>query len=266
MDKDYFTPEELKNILKDYEFLDKNVEIDNVKNNQCGWFYADSIKQSGNKIFLDTTKTLYMHGRCNRSLEEFINCNKSANYFWCIKKNNTLFIFKHNNHIIHSIDSYADTTGLIEVTHMTSKNLYVLTKDILNMFKNDFNKAKYNLVSNQILNLVQLAILKSLENKNSDSIDKIKTFLSSEFGKSFLSLMIGIGLENLDYSNIDENVKKIAQSFRINGMAKFGNEVIYSLFAESTQELQKIVLDLNKESLLDDLVDEEIEHKELLAI
>jgi hypothetical protein len=104
----------------------------------------------------------------------------------------------------------------------------------LEMFKVDATKAAYRVAATQINTGVRNAVLEMLRKKGSDNaqIEGISLFLDTEIGAALLSMLTGYGLQHAPMVSKDPRVQRLSTEFRVNGMAKAGNEIFDKLLGQ----------------------------------
>jgi len=101
-------------------------------------------------------------------------------------------------------------------------------KNFLEMLKSDGKNAAYRVASTQMVNGTKAAILKLLEKngKSSDSIKAVSELMETEFGNAVVGMILGMGLTYAPVISEDARAQKLAEEFRVNGMATAGNALI----------------------------------------
>ena len=104
---------------------------------------------------------------------------------------------------------------------------------VVEMVKTDAEEALYRVTANQLTQAVNAALIDILKEKgaNKRDITKFKAFLESKYGLALVGILLGYIIENVPLPMFQENdkIKKLAEEFRINGMAVIGNELIGTL-------------------------------------
>ena len=149
----------------------------------------------------------------------------------------------------------------------------------LQMMKDNAEKAGYRIASTQLVNATRGAIVAVLRKQGADSgkLASAEAFFQSEFGVIFISMLLGMGLDRIPKYGDDPRVARIAEEFRIGGMAVAGNmfmdeitktvlpalgDVFSALPAEAAEE-QKIRLAEPKPPAVEEAEDEEEELAEV---
>ena len=94
------------------------------------------------------------------------------------------------------------------------------------LLKTELANAGYRVAATQGLNLAHGAVI-ALLTKAGYSEGMINVFLTSEYGKAFLALAIGMGVEQMPDKGV--HLTKIAKEFRVKGLTAAGNEIIGTL-------------------------------------
>jgi hypothetical protein len=118
-----------------------------------------------------------------------------------------------------------------------------MKKDIKEDFSNFLRKSSIRVASEQSINLISNLFVSVIEKKfDSETSKSFNLFLSSEAGKSFLSLIIGNMLRYVPQLKDHKNAKEFSEEFNVAGMAQLGNYLI-------DEHVIKFVMDMS--SVLD---------------
>jgi hypothetical protein len=95
------------------------------------------------------------------------------------------------------------------------------------MTKSDATTAAYRVASTQMTSAVKKSIITVMEKKgqSSDRITALKEMLDTKAGEALVSAMIGITLTYAPMISNDPRAQKLAEEFRVNGIATAGNMV-----------------------------------------
>ncbi len=113
--------------------------------------------------------------------------------------------------------------------------------DFLKMMKGDGVDAAYRVGANQMVRGLQGAVVKVVESQGgkSETVKAASELLDSEFGKSVLGYTAGLALTYAPVISEDERAKRLAEEFRVGGMATAGNAIIDNLMATILPILQE---------------------------
>lgn len=104
-------------------------------------------------------------------------------------------------------------------------------KSLFGMVKSDATNAAYRVASKQINNGLRNAIVDMLKSRgaNNSQVEGIAAFLDTEWGSAFIGMAAGYGLTYVPMIKDNPKAQRLAQEFRVAGMATVGNEVVSSL-------------------------------------
>lgn len=123
-------------------------------------------------------------------------------------------------------------------------------------FKSELTQAGYRVAGTQLTNSLQNLMVKAIP---ADKAEGLKTFLKSEIGSAFVSMLAGMALT---YSMPDKEIaQKLATEFRVNGLATFGNAAIDGLLSSITDVVSNTFAQLPQETTTLSLA--EVEEKEI---
>lgn len=114
-----------------------------------------------------------------------------------------------------------------KVKKMSNNTVNGERPDFLNMMKSDMKDAAYRVASKQMVNGTRAAILKLMEQKGhgSDRVQALSDLLNTEFGEALIGMVLGTSLNYIPMVSDDPRAQKLAEEFRIGGMATAGNAV-----------------------------------------
>ena len=98
----------------------------------------------------------------------------------------------------------------------------------VDMLKRDGVDAGYRVASTQMTNGIRKGLVTLLKDKgmDGDKLSVVTELLESEAGVAMIHLMLGFGLTYVPHFQDDPRVTKLAEEFRVAGMATAGNAVI----------------------------------------
>lgn len=104
----------------------------------------------------------------------------------------------------------------------------VETKSLGSMIKSDGTKAAYRVAARKINQGVQTSLVGLLKSKgaNNSQIEGIAMFLSTDFGEALLATVSGHALTHIPVVSKDPRAQKLAEEFRVGGLATAGNKVV----------------------------------------
>lgn len=99
------------------------------------------------------------------------------------------------------------------------------TGSFLEVMKEDGTDAAYRVGARKMAQALQAAICKMLQDKGfkKAQVNAIREFLASELGEAFIKNALGYGLTYVPHISNDPRAQKLAQEFRVDGIAQVGN-------------------------------------------
>ena len=201
------------------------------------WINGNLHREDGPAIILaDCTKVWYINGRYHREDGPAIEHADGTKYWYL---NGKQFTEKEFNKFLDSkkkeskslSPSRLTPSGKEDKSMAQEKNgsaTQQLSPSFSDMVKKDFEEAAYRVASTQMVNGVKLALIKVLEQKGHDSaqVKAFKDLMDTDFGSSLVSLALGLGFTYAPVLSEDPRAKKMAEEFRVNGMAVAGNAIV----------------------------------------
>lgn len=122
----------------------------------------------------------------------------------------------------------------------------------IDTIKNDMISSAYKVAAKNINDTFVALISSKLEKEN------VSAFLNSEFGKGFMSMIIGYSMSYFPTISNNNKASKLADEFRINGMEFVGNQMFEICFDKFLPLVNKTIENLPKEeSIKTRVLDEE---------
>jgi hypothetical protein len=135
----------------------------------------------------------------------------------------------HRHKILKRIDT-APATDIPETKKPIEKKETKMTNQVtfLDRMKSDGEAAGYRVASTQFTKAIKAGIMLLFKDKGFDDskLSVVKEILESEFGTAIVSTVLGYGLTYVPNLKDDPRVAKLAEEFRISGMATVGNEIM----------------------------------------
>jgi len=135
-------------------------------------------------------------------------------------------------------------------------------------FKSDAHDAAYRVAGKQITTGVKSGIVTMMKKTDgmSPHVDAMTAMLDTQMGEALIGYLAGIGLTYAPKISDDPRAQKLAEEFRVNGMATFGNAAIETAmehFMPSIMTaLQQLPEEASESKTRVDAVDEEDEEDE----
>lgn len=112
----------------------------------------------------------------------------------------------------------------------TSKGESSKMARVVDVAKSDFKKAGYRTASKKMIEGVNAALVKIMEQKSysNEHIALVQSFLKTEIGHTVMSAILGMALTYIPVQQLQENehVQILAEEFRINAMEVLQTEVV----------------------------------------
>ena len=123
--------------------------------------------------------------------------------------------------------SKTSKTGKVKPVKVMSSTHNNGEQSMFDMLKQNATTAAYRVATVQMTSGVKAAIIKVMENKgqSSERIQALKEMLDTEAGSAAVSTLLGFALQYLPMVSNDPRALKLAEEFRVNGMAVAGNLV-----------------------------------------
>lgn len=121
---------------------------------------------------------------------------------------------------------------------------------LLDLVQKDLERAGYRVASTQVTKGIKAGLLLMLKDKGVDSqkISVFQEFMETEFGTALISTLLGYGLTYVPHINADPRVQKMAEEFRVHGMATVGNEVMGIAFQYLMPTINDTIKSLSTET------------------
>ncbi|MCZ2222511.1 MAG: hypothetical protein LC122_02660 [Chitinophagales bacterium] len=250
--KDNFSLKEVKDIIKKNKLkpIQRQSYVKDMQNGEISFMSSYEVKKDDKGNYY-TPKNFWVGKWRDLSKDPF---DSSYNVFWVYKLNDKYHFIKQNDVEVDDtgVEDLGKDINYQKVSFETPQTIsFSAMSKLISLAKSDAKEAAYKTAASQTIKLARNAILLGMQNKGADSttVQTMKNFLATEFGIAFLSLSLGIGIEYIDKINADERVKKLAQCFRINGMATVGNEIMSSVVEEVFSQINSVVTELPKEDV-----------------
>lgn len=120
-----------------------------------------------------------------------------------------------------------DKEGSIKMTTNENKTTAV-TLSFFDMMKSDGSKAAYRVAGTQMTKGTKAALLLALEKQGhgKESVAAFASMLDTPSGEAVVSIVLGLSLTYLPMVSSDPRAQKLAEEFRVAGIAGIGNEAI----------------------------------------
>lgn len=119
-------------------------------------------------------------------------------------------------------------------------------------------RAMFRIIGKQMNGLTKSALLKAIPD---DKVDGLKSFLESELGTSFVSMVSGLSLTYGLKENA--NAQILAQELRVNSLAIVGNEIVDTLMENVFKTVNEAVSEISVEEFISEEMNEPEQNKAL---
>ncbi|CAN5950291.1 unnamed protein product [Sphagnum jensenii] len=94
-------------------------------------------------------------------------------------------------------------------------------------FRQELDKTAYRVAASQAIGLSKNALVNLLhsQGESEDTLSKIGSLLDTEFGKTLLSMTLGIGLSQISTEENQPKLHKFAKECRVQSMTGLGNSI-----------------------------------------
>jgi hypothetical protein len=130
-------------------------------------------------------------------------------------------------------------------------------KDPPSQLRIDLTSAGYRIAATQLTKATKSILIKALPE---EKVPTINSFLDSEIGNGVISLLFGWGLTYAPIEKIQasDRVQDLADEFRVQGLATFGNAAVEALMGSVVKSIQEAVQEIpSEEEIIAELPKEE---------
>lgn len=125
-----------------------------------------------------------------------------------------------------------------------------MSQNIFDTLKVDAENAAYRVAANKSSEILKNSLVSLIEKKvDSESAKAFAAALDTDFGLAFINMLMGVVLNYAPGLNNHKNAQRLAQEFRINGMATAGNAVLDEVFSQLLPGVMQVVQTLPKENV-----------------
>lgn len=144
-------------------------------------------------------------------------------------KSNKYEMYVNEDSIKNELNSWSKTKKNVRTS---GKGKKMDMSNFLDMSKKDATDAAYRVAGNQMTKGVKTGIIALMKDKGVEGgkVEAIRELLETEVGNAAVATILGQLLTHIPQLQDDQRVQKLAEEFRVQGMATAGNLVLDTMF------------------------------------